>query len=93
MQPLAILRRKLLQPVMIGGKPFKDIERNKRAIGKRRYFRHERFGALQLTLSLSRADQILHGLKTLTQFRARFHIQFRKRKYHFLTIKEFENGQ
>ena len=74
MQPLAILRRKLLQPVVIGSKPFKDVER----IGKRRYFRHERWERQQLSLS---------RLKTLTQFRARFHIQFRKRKYHFLTIK------
>ena len=43
-QPLAILRRKLLQPVVIGGKPFEDIERSGRAIGKRKYFRHERSG-------------------------------------------------
>ncbi len=38
MQPLAILRRKRLQPVMIGRKPFKDIE----CVGKTGYFRHER---------------------------------------------------
>ena len=44
MQPLAIFRRKLLQPIVIGGKPFKDIERSKRAIGKRRYFSHEEWG-------------------------------------------------